>query len=169
MKIIRLIVALFALTLPAVPAIAGDMEIHHAYAVSGANPKTGAAFFVVHNMTGVADRLLDVRSDAAPVVQLHVTEFNSDGVASMRHVEEGFELAADGTIVLERGGAHVMLMGLPEPLVDGQEFTLTLVFEMAGEIEVTVVVDNAPDSTAMPAMDHSAHSGDHSMDHSAGD
>jgi copper(I)-binding protein len=48
---------------------------------------------------------------------------------------------------------HVMLMGLKEPLVEGKFFPLTLNFERAGTVEVTVTVaepdgqsDGQPDS-----------------------
>ena len=43
--------------------------------------------------------------------------------------------------MLQRGGDHVMLMGLNQSPAQGDEITITLVFETAGEIEVTVPVD----------------------------
>ncbi len=82
-----------------------------------------------------------VRSDVAARVELQTHEESADGVMRMIHVEEGFELPTDGEIVMERGGHHVMLMGLTSPLEQGDVFTLTLVFEQAGEVPVDVTVD----------------------------
>jgi hypothetical protein len=59
----------------------------------------------------------------------------------MREVEGGIPLPAGETVMLERGGLHVMLMGLTAPLEDGADVDLTLVFETAGEVAVTVPVD----------------------------
>ena len=55
----------------------------------------------------------------------------------MRRVET-VELAPGEPLVLAPGGLHVMMMGLEEPLVDGKSFPLTLNFERAGTVEVTV-------------------------------
>ena len=45
----------------------------------------------------------------------------------------GHEIPADGMVMLQRGGLHVMMMGIETPLKDGDAFPLTLVFENAGE------------------------------------
>lgn len=49
-------------------------------------------------------------------------------------------IAAGETVTFEPGGYHVMLMGLIEPLVAGETFEVTLVFEHAGEVVVTAEV-----------------------------
>ena len=59
----------------------------------------------------------------------------------MIHVEEGFALPAGGHIMMARGGHHVMFLGLTRPLQDGDNVQLTLEFEKAGDIAVTVPVD----------------------------
>ena len=61
-----------------------------------------------------------------------------------------------------------MMMGLTQPLAQGDEVTVTLVFEKAGEVEVTIPVDNErkAEGAGHGAMDHSQM--DHSqMDHGA--
>lgn len=50
------------------------------------------------------------------------------------------ELPAGETIRLEPGGLHIMLIGLDDDLVPGEEFDITLVFEQAGEQTITVEV-----------------------------
>ena len=132
--------ALAALTFSAA-AMAQGIEVHDPYARS-ASPmaKTGAAFMVIHNHGDASDRLIGASSPAAKMVQLH-THREEDGVMKMIHVDDGFALPADGEIVMERGGKHVMLMGLTEPLDQGKTIPVTLTFETSGEIEIEVPVD----------------------------
>jgi hypothetical protein len=62
-------------------------------------------------------------------------------VMRMVHVEEGFELPAGETVVLERGGRHVMFMGLAGPMEQGETVAVTLTFEQAGDMRVEIPVD----------------------------
>jgi copper(I)-binding protein len=59
----------------------------------------------------------------------------------MGEVEDGFALPADGEIVMERGGHHVMFMGLTAPFEQGDTIPLTLIFETSGEVTLDVPVD----------------------------
>jgi copper(I)-binding protein len=120
-------------------AHAGEITITDPYARS-ANPRSGAAFMHIENV-GPADRLIAARGDVAKRIELH-THIMEDGVARMREVEGGIEIPADGMVMLQRGGLHVMMMGIETPLKQGDSFPLTLVFEQAGEVEVEVTVDN---------------------------
>ena len=42
---------------------------------------------------------------------------------------------------LQRGGDHVMFMGLNQPFEDGSTISVTLVFEKSGEMTVEIPVD----------------------------
>lgn len=144
-------------------AQAADIQIEHQYA-RAASPvaKSGAAFMHIMNMGDQNDRLIAARTDAAKMPELH-THIMEGGVAKMREVEGGFEILAGEAIILERGGLHVMLMGLTRPFLQGETITLTLIFENAGEITIEVPIDN--ERQANMQMDHSTM--DHSsMDHS---
>ena len=88
------------------------------------------------------DRLTAVTSDVAEKVEMHTHSQNADGVMTMPAVPEGFPIPAGGQLVLERGGNHIMLMGLTRELKDGDTINLTLTFEQAGEVVVEVPVDN---------------------------
>jgi len=125
----------------AAPAHA-EITIADAYA-RAASPmaKSGAAFLVIRNTDDTADRLIGASSDAAARTELHTHLEGEAGVMRMVHVEEGFELPAGGTIAMQRGGAHVMLMGLTDPMEQGETVTLTLTFENAGDLVVEVPVD----------------------------
>ncbi|RPE66355.1 hypothetical protein EDD53_2057 [Pacificibacter maritimus] len=148
----------------AVPAFA-DITISDAYArSSGPSAKSGAAFFVIENTGDTADRLLSASSDMAKLVELH-THIEDDGVMKMREVKDGIEVPAMGVHALQRGADHVMFMGLNTPMVQGETFDVTLTFEQAGEVTVTIPVDLAR-SDDHGAMKSDAGSVDHSkMDH----
>ncbi|MEQ8902495.1 MAG: copper chaperone PCu(A)C [Roseovarius sp.] len=135
-----LFAALAGLTLAA-PAMAQEIHVLDTYARS-ASPmaKTGAAFMLIENIGDAPDRLVAVKSPAAKKVELH-THREEGGVMKMVHVEEGFELGAGETLFLQRGGRHVMFMGLTEPFEQGKTIPLTLVFETSGEITLDIPVD----------------------------
>ena len=128
--------ALFAL-----PAAAQDIEVRDAYA-RAASPvaKSGAAFMEIVNHGTADDRLIAAESDIAARVELH-THVEEGDVMRMVHVEEGFALPAGQTLVLERGGRHVMFMGLTQSLEQGDRVTVTLSFENAGAQRVDIPVD----------------------------
>ena len=128
--------ALFAL-----PAAAQDIEVRDAYA-RAASPvaKSGAAFMEIVNHGTADDRLIAAESDIAARVELH-THVEEGDVMRMVHVEEGFALPAGQTLVLQRGGRHVMFMGLTQPLEQGDRVAVTLSFENAGARTVDIPVD----------------------------
>lgn len=135
--------AALAATALATPALTQEIHVLDTYARS-ASPlaKTGAAFMLIENIGDADDRLIGAASPAAQKVELH-THIEEGGVMKMVHVEEGFAVPAGETLVLQRGGAHVMMMGLTESFEQGKIVPLTLVFEKSGEIVVDVPVDLA--------------------------
>lgn len=132
-----------AAALCALPSFAlADMVVSDAYARStGPSSPTGAAFMHITNDTGQDDVITGVMSDAAAKVELHTHIADGDGVMRMVHVEEGFPIAAGETIFLERGGKHVMFMGLNAPMENGAEIEVTFTFETASPLKVTIPVD----------------------------
>lgn len=133
----------------AMPAFAdSEIAISDPYArASGMNAIAGAAFFGVTNSGDEDDRLIAVRSDVAKRVELHTHIEGEGGVMRMVEVEEGFAVPAGGMHMLERGGDHVMFMGLTQSFEQGDMVSVTLVFEKAGEIalEIPVDLDRQPD------------------------
>jgi len=141
MKIASFSTAILVSMTLAAPALA-DVVIHDAYVrTSGPTARTGAAFMEIVNETDQADRLIAAASDMAAKVELHTHIKTSDGVMQMRPVENGFAVAAGETHLLQRGGDHVMFMGLTRSLAQGDIVELTLTFENAGDIVVEVPVD----------------------------
>ncbi len=143
-----------------------ELHIHDAYArTSAAGGGSGAVFFLVHNNTQTDDRLIAAKTDAAERAELHSNVEDANGVMSMGEIEGGVPLAAGDVISLARGGNHIMLMGLTKPLADGDMITLTLTFEVAGDVTLQVPVDNAR-KPGEREHDHAAMHKD-GMDHDA--
>ena len=133
--------ALGAALLLATPAIA-DIEIVDPYArASGPSAKAGAAFFEIRNTGAADDRLIGAAATIAKRVELHTHKDMGDGVMKMMEVEEGFPVPAGGSHMLQRGGDHVMFMGLTGPMEQGNVISVTLTFEQAGDVVVEVPVD----------------------------
>ena len=118
----------------------GDIAIIHPWAKpSIGQAKAGAAFVTIFNNGSSDDRLLAAKSDASELVELHAHKMDG-GVMRMRPVEAIVVPAGDAA-ELAPGGNHIMLLNLKSPLVAGETFPVTLVFEKAGEITVEVKVD----------------------------
>lgn len=119
-----------------------EMTVHDPYArAAGAMARSGAAFMEITNTGATDDRLIAVASDVAERAELHTHVMEND-VMRMVEAEEGFPVAAGETILLERGGKHVMFLGLTRVLSQGDEIEVTLTFEGAGDVTVTIPVDN---------------------------
>ena len=101
--------------------------------------KTGAVYMTLDNKSGTADRLTGASSDVAEKLQIHEMKVEN-GVMKMREIAGGLPIPANGSVVLKPGTYHVMLIGLKKPLTAGEKFPLTLTFEKAGNISVTVPV-----------------------------
>jgi len=126
----------------ALPASADGIMIHDAYArASAMMSQSGAAFMEIMNQTDTDDRLIAARSDVAQRVELHTHVEDDNGVMRMMEVEEGFAIPAGGGHALARGGDHVMFLGLNQSFEHGDEIAVTLIFEEAGEMTVTIPID----------------------------
>jgi copper(I)-binding protein len=126
-----------------IPALASaQMQVEDPYArAASAAAISGAAFMAVTNPTDTDDRIVAARSDVAERVELHTHIQTDDGVMRMVEVEDGIPLPAGETVMLQRGGLHVMFLGLTRPLNHGDEVEITLEFEHAEPLTVTVPVD----------------------------
>ena len=126
-------------------ATVGDIEIGHPYATPSLPGTTnGAAYFAMLENTGnAADRLLRAATPVAARVELHTMAVDAQGVMRMRELD-GIALAPHEKIRMRPGmGMHLMLIGLKEPLIQGQSVPLTLRFERAGELQVMLAVQPA--------------------------
>jgi copper(I)-binding protein len=126
-------------------ATIGAIEIGHPYATpSLPGTSNGAAYFAMLENTGdAADRLVRATTPVAARVEMHTMAVDAQGVMRMREID-GIALAPHAKIRMRPGmGMHLMLVGLKEPLKDGARFPMTLEFERAGKVDVTVNVQSS--------------------------
>lgn len=145
MRVLAKTLALAAvLIIAALPAFAqtasGSITVEDPYArATSSGATTGAVYMTLNNKTNAEDRLVAASSDVAAKVQIHEMSV-VNGVMHMREVPGGLTVPADGSVTLKPGSYHVMLIGLKKPLMAGESIPLTLIFEKAGNISVTVPI-----------------------------
>lgn len=144
----RLLAVLATILLAIAPAAADShLAVRDAWSRATApSQKNGAVFLTIDNAGGPADRLTGAGSPHAERVELH-NHTMQDGVMRMRPVPS-VDVPAGGSVTLEPGGYHVMLMGLTAALEEGDVVPLTLTFEHAGTIEVDAMILGAGASGA---------------------
>jgi copper(I)-binding protein len=159
----RFITPFFALLLAAVllqPAQAhditrGDLVISTPWSrVTPAGSQVAAGYVAITNKGLSAERLVSFTTELAGQPEVHEMT-NEGGVMKMRPLSKGLVIPAGGTVKLEPGGYHLMLLKLKKPLTAGQRFKATLVFEKAGPVEVEFEV------RAMGAGQQKGHGGHH--------
>lgn len=118
---------------------ANSIVVEHAWArATPAGAKTGAVYMTLINNGAIPDRLLGATTPVADQVQFHkVSEEN--GVSSMRELRT-MDIASGATVTFKPSDMHVMLVGLKQPLKEGQTISLTLDFEKAGKVSMTASV-----------------------------
>ena len=132
-------VALFHAAVPAREFTLGSMTVAEPWSRAlPPNAPNGAAYFRVRNGGGESDRIVSARTDIADTVEFHTHEMDG-GMMKMRRVE-WVEVPAGGGVRFKPHGLHLMLFGLKEPLAGGTSYSLTVVFEKAGEVDVSVEV-----------------------------
>jgi len=144
-------------TLPSMPSMAPmptlgpGVLVHDAW--TRASPMidlAAAAFMVIDNTTTEDDALLRASSPAAESAEIHQTTTAADGTLAMAPVE-AIPIPAGGQAVLEPGGFHITLIGLVEPLVEGEAIEVTLEFEHASPRIVDALVQPVGPMGAAPA------------------
>jgi len=118
-----------------------SVEVSGAWArATTSTAKVGGAFLTLKAVGG-ADRVVSASSPVAEKIELHET-INDGGVMKMREVPQ-MVLAPGQAVVLKPGSYHIMLIGLKKPLNRGESFPLTVAFEKAPPVTVTVTVQAA--------------------------
>ncbi len=137
------------------PAASGGVAVTGPWSRATAGPavKTGAAYFTLAT-GGAADALTGASTPVADKAEVHqTTEVN--GVMQMRAVAS-VPLEPGKPVTFTPGSYHVMLMGLHQPLKQGETFPLTLTFSHAQPVtvEVKVAPAGAASGHGMPGMHH---------------
>ncbi len=164
-RYVALAAALFlAAPLMAHEIVVGDLQIIHPHIPQPpAGAKTAGGYMAIVNNGAAPDRLIGIETEIAAKTEVHESKVGTDGVGTMEPVA-ALEIPAGETVSLERGGLHVMFMGLAGKLTEGEIHKAVLIFEKAGRVEMEFMIDPP---MGMAGMDHSKmdHSG---MDHGAG-
>lgn len=125
---------------------------------------TAADMHAGEGMTGVFAELTNhsdtdltitsVESDAAGMVELHEVV---DGV--MRKIQGDVTIPAGGTLTLEPGGNHIMLMDMTAPLLPGDDVVITAMLSDGTKLTITALVKD----TSGANESYSDLEGDHDM------
>ena len=119
---------------------AGDLLLSHAWArATPGGAKVGGGYLTIENKGVTADRLIGGSADIAGKVQVHEMAMNN-GVMTMRPVDKGLTIEPGKTVKLAPGGLHLMLLDLKSPLKQGDKVPLTLEFERAGKVSLSLEV-----------------------------
>jgi copper(I)-binding protein len=94
-----------------------------------------SAYLVIENKGATPDRLVAVSYSFAKEVQIH--EMKMDGDKMMMRQMTALEIPGNSSVELKSGGYHLMMMGLKEPIKEGEAVKMTLQFEKAGKVEIS--------------------------------
>ena len=145
---------LFAAPAQAEEVKAGDLVITQAWTrATPGGAKIGGGYLTIENKGSAPDRLIGGSADVAGKVEVHEMAMN-DGVMTMRPLEKGLAIEPGKTVKLAPGGYHLMMFDLKSPLKQGEKLPVTLEFEKAGKVQVSLDVAGvgaqAPASEASP-------------------
>ncbi len=139
-----LTITALAAMLAAAPALraAGAADTVHATdpsvrMVPPGQDQTGA-YVTLHNADQRDHALVKAASPAARATELH-TVVDEGGMKKMRPVAK-MDIAAGRETKLQPGGLHIMLIGLKQPLAEGDSVSITLTFEDGSTKEITAPV-----------------------------
>lgn len=119
---------------------AGDLVITQAWARATPNgAKIGGGYVTIENKGSAPDRLIGGSTEVAAKLEVHEMAMK-DGVMKMRPLDNGLTIDPGKTVKLAPGGYHLMMFDLKAPLKQGETVPVTLKFEKAGEVKVSLVV-----------------------------
>ncbi|MBX9651837.1 MAG: copper chaperone PCu(A)C [Xanthobacteraceae bacterium] len=147
---------LFAAPSRAEDVKAGDLVISQAW--SRATPggaKIAGGYLTIENKGSAPDRLVGGSGDIAGKVEVHEMAMNN-GVMTMRALDKGLAIEPGKTVKLAPGGYHLMMFDLKGPLKQGDKVPVTLQFEKAGKVTLSLDVQGVG-AQAPGGMDHSGH------------
>ena len=134
---------------------AGDLLITQAWSrATPSGAKVAGGYLTVENKGSAPDRLVSGSGDIAGRVEIHEMAMD-DGVMKMRPLDKGLVIEPGKTVKFAPGGNHLMLMDLKSPLKQGDKVPVTLQFEKAGKVNVSLDVQGV--GAQSPGGDHSGH------------
>ncbi|WOH47270.1 copper chaperone PCu(A)C [Bradyrhizobium sp. sBnM-33] len=143
---------------------AGDLVITQAWSrATPSGAKIAGGYLTVENKGGAPDKLVGGSGDNIGKVEIHEMAMKN-GVMTMRPLDKGLPIEPGKTVKLAPGGYHLMLMDLKQPFKQGDKVPVTLEFEKAGKVTLSLDVQGVG-AQGPAGADHSGHMGmkhDHS-------
>jgi copper(I)-binding protein len=142
---------------------AGDLVITQAWTrATPGGARIGGGYVTIENKGSAPDRLIGGSADVAGKVEVHEMAMNN-GVMTMRPLDQGLVIEPGKTVKLAPGGYHLMMFDLKSSLKQGDKVPVTLEFEKAGKVQLSLDVqgigaqgpagaDNSGDKTDMKKM-----------------
>jgi copper(I)-binding protein len=119
---------------------AGDLVITQAWSrATPSGAKIAGGYLTIENKGAAPDRLVGGSGDIAGKVELHEMAMNN-GVMTMRPLDKGLTIDPGKTVKLAPGGYHLMIMDLKSPFKQGDKVPVTLEFEKAGKVTLSLDV-----------------------------
>ena len=135
---------------------AGDLVITQAWSRATPNgAKIAGGYLTIENKGAAADRLIGGSGDIAGKVEVHEMAMDN-GVMKMRPLDKGLTIEPGKTVKLAPGGFHLMMFDLKGALKQGDKVPVTLEFEKAGKVVISLDVLGLG-AQAPAAGDHSGH------------
>lgn len=104
-----------------------------------AGQTTAASYLTIENKGKQSDKLIGVSSPVAKESMLH--SMTMDGETMKMREVENIEILPAAKIEMKPGhGYHIMLLGLRRQLKSGENIPMTLRFEHAGSLKISVPV-----------------------------
>ena len=132
---------------------AGDLVVTQAWArATPKGAKIGGGYLTIENKGTAPERLIGGSADIAGSVQIHEMSMDN-GMMKMRPLEKGLAIEPGKTVKFAPDGYHLMMMDLKSPLKKGDKLPITLEFEKAGKVQVSLDVEGvgAQGPTASPS------------------
>src|SRR6204780_3889039 len=120
---------------------AGDLTITQAW--SRATPggaKVAGGYLTIENKGSTSDRLIGGSGDVTDRIEVHEMT-TSNGVMTMRALDNGLVIAPGKTVKLAPGGYHLMMFDLKSSLKQGDKGPGPLHFEKAGKVKLSFDVE----------------------------
>lgn len=114
------------------------------------------AYLTLTNAGPEADILVGGSTPLAERIEIHQMSIE-DGVARMRPLTDGLEVAPGSSVALAPGGIHLMFIKPARPFAEGDRIEATLEFARAGSVRVEFVVQRNAEGKPDMATDHGGH------------
>jgi copper(I)-binding protein len=149
-------VTLFTASARAEEVKAGDLVITQAWSRATPNgAKIAGGYLTIENKGAAPDRLVGGSGDIAGKVEVHEMA-TKDGVMTMRPLDKGLTIEPGKSVKLAPGGYHLMMFDLKGQLKQGDKVPVTLEFEKAGKVKLSLDVQGVG-AQAPAGDDHSGH------------